>query len=201
MNANKKILSTIMTLAFAAVCLCANGCGESDQESSLSPESADSQAGQKEPSPAVQGWLTSDEPTPAEPKTPEEKTAPTEKIVETAKPKPTKIEWLHSVSEGLDLAKNTGKPALIDFYADWCPPCQQMDKNTFPDKRVIEELARFVAIKADLTRPSSPGQPAAAEYGVQNIPTYIFIDIQGKQTKLVGYQSPDRFLQILKGIK
>ncbi len=201
MNANKKILLTIMTMAFAAVCLCANGCGESDQESSPSPESAGSQTTQKEPGPVVEERLTSDEPRPAKPKTPEEKTAPTEKIVATAKPKPTKIEWLHSVSKGLDLAKETGKPALIDFYADWCGPCLQMDKVTFPDKRVIEELARFVAIKADVSRPSSKGQAAAKEYGVQAIPTYVFIDTAGEQTIEIGYRSPDRFLRILEAIK
>ena len=168
MNTNKKILLTIMTIAFAAVCLCASGCGE---------------------------------PKPAEPKTSEEKSAPTEKIPATAKPKPTKIEWIHSVSEGLDLAKKTGKPAFIDFYADWCPPCQKMDKKTFPDEKVIAELARFVAIKADLTRRTSAGQGAAREYGVQAIPTYVFIDTAGKQTIEIGYRSPDRFLRILEAIK
>lgn len=201
MNPNKKTLLIIVITAFAAVCLCANGCGESDQESSPSPESAGSQTTQKKPGPVVEERLTSDEPRPAEPKTLEEKIAPTEKIVATAKPKPTKIEWLHSVSKGLDLAKKTGKPALIDFYADWCGPCQQMDKDTFPDKRVIEELARFVAIKADVSRSSSPGQPAAKEYGVQAIPTYVFIDTAGKQTIEIGYRSPDRFLRILEAIK
>ena len=120
---------------------------------------------------------------------------------ESAGPESSKIQWVHSVSEGLALAKKTGKPALIDFYADWCGPCQQMDKDTFPDKRVIEELARFVAIKADVSRSSSPGQPAAKEYGVQAIPTYVFIDTAGKQTIEIGYRSPDRFLRILEAIK
>ncbi len=157
MNANKKILLTIMTIAFVAVFLGANGCADSDQESSPTPESVGSES--------------------------------------------AKIQWVHSVSEGLALAKETGKPVFIDFYADWCGPCLQMDKDTFPDKRVIEELARFVAIKADVSRPSSPGQPAAKEYGVQAIPTYIFIDTAGKQTITVGYRSPDRFLRILKGVQ
>ena len=114
--------------------------------------------------------------------------------------KPVKIEWLHSVPEGLALAKEQGKPVFIDFYADWCPPCQQMDKVTFKNKQVIEELARFVAIKADLTHTSSPGQDAAAEYGVQAIPTYILIDTQGNKTTKVGYRAPDKFLAILKKV-
>ncbi len=113
----------------------------------------------------------------------------------------SKIEWVHSVPEGLALAKKTGKPALIDFYADWCPPCKEMDKTTFPDARVIAELARFVTIKADLTRSSSQGQPAAKEYNVQAIPTYVFIDTNGKKTIEMGYRPPDEFLRILKGIE
>ena len=137
----------------------------------------------------------------AEPKTQEGRITPTEKIDATAKSKSGRIEWVHSVSEGLALAKKNGKPALIDFYADWCPPCQEMDKTTFPDARVIAELARFVAIKADLTRSNSKGQSVAKEYNVQAIPTYVFIDTAGKQTIKMGYRPPDEFLGILKGIK
>ncbi len=120
---------------------------------------------------------------------------------ESAGPESSKIQWVHSVSEGLTLAKEGGKPVLIDFYADWCGPCQQMDKDTFPDKRVIEELARFVAIKADLTRRTSSGQEDAKEYNVQAIPTYVFIDTTGKQTIEIGYRSPAEFLRILKSVK
>ena len=127
--------------------------------------------------------------------------AAAEKSPTPAQTKPNDIEWVYSVSEGLALAKEKGKPAFIDFYADWCPPCQQMEKVTFRDKRVIEELARFVAIKADLTNSSSKGQSAAKEYGVQAIPTYVFINTQGKQTTELGYRSPDRFLRILKSTK
>ncbi len=112
-----------------------------------------------------------------------------------------KIAWIHSVSEGLALVKETGKPAFIDFYADWCAPCHEMDKTTFVDERVIAELARFVSIKADVSGTSSPGQGAAKEYNVQAIPTYVFIDTKGKKTIVSGYHPPNTFLKLLKGIK
>ena len=93
------------------------------------------------------------------------------------------------------------KPAIIDFYADWCPPCRRMDRITFSDKRVIEELGRFVAIKVDLTRTTSEGNTAARKYRVTHIPTYIFIDTQGRKTVVSGYTPPSRFLGLLQSVK
>ena len=112
-----------------------------------------------------------------------------------------KLEWIHSEEQGLALAKQENKPVLIDFYADWCPPCHQMDKVTFQNKRVISELDRFVAIKADVSRPDSPGQPAGKKYNVSAFPTFVLIDTQGRQKTVVGYQDPEEFLRILKSIK
>ena len=112
-----------------------------------------------------------------------------------------KIAWIRSVSEGLALAKETGKPAFIDFYADWCAPCHEMDKTTFVDERVIAELAGFVSIKADVSQTSSPGQSAATKYGVQAIPTYVFIDTKGKKTIVSGYRPANTFPKLLKDIK
>ena len=112
------------------------------------------------------------------------------------------IAWIHSEEEGLALAKQENKPVIIDFYADWCPPCKMMDKNTFPDPRVVKELGRFVAVKADVTSPDSPGQPAAKKYNVTGgLPTYVFIDSQGQKKSVVGYRPPDKFLRILKSIQ
>ena len=113
----------------------------------------------------------------------------------------TKIEWIHSEEQGLVLAKQENKPVLIDFYADWCPPCKKMDKVTFQDQLVIDELSRFVAIKADVSRPSSPGQAAAKKYSISAYPTFILLDTQGQKKTIVGYTPAKEFLKVLRGIK
>jgi thiol:disulfide interchange protein DsbD len=112
-----------------------------------------------------------------------------------------KIKWIHSETEGLALSKQENKPVLIDFYADWCPPCKQMDKVTFQDKGVIDELDRFVAIKADMSRPSSPGQAAGKKYGISAYPTFILLDSQGRKKTIVGYTPPKEFLKALRDIR
>jgi len=113
----------------------------------------------------------------------------------------TTIEWLHSELEGLALAQETKKPLLIDFRADWCGYCIQMEQTTFRDKRVVEALGKFVTVKVDVTHNTPQEVAAARKYRISGIPAFIFIDSQAKQTIKVGYIPPDEFLRILKGIE
>ena len=116
-------------------------------------------------------------------------------------PKPAKIEWLESESEGLALADKTGKPVLIEFYTERCGYCALMDRTTFRDKRVIKELERFVAVKMNLTRYTPEAEAAAWKYNVIGVPMFAFIDTRGQQTIRSGYMPADRFLRILQNIK
>ena len=120
---------------------------------------------------------------------------------ETVPAKPPEIQWIHSEPEGLALAKKTEKPLLIDFRADWCVYCRQMERTTLRDERVIQALGRFVTVKVDVTRYTPQGQAAAEKYNIVGIPAFIFIDSQGKQTVEVGYIPPDKFLRIVKAVE
>ncbi|TFH02004.1 MAG: thiol:disulfide interchange protein, partial [Calditrichales bacterium] len=62
------------------------------------------------------------------------------------------IAWNPYTPELLAGAQSGAQPVIIDFYADWCIPCKELDKFTFSDERVIAESKKFVTLKADLTK-------------------------------------------------
>ena len=94
-----------------------------------------------------------------------------------------------------------GKATVIDFSADWCLPCLELERKTFADPRVREKLATRTLLKADLTKIGSPEAVALSEkYGVLGVPTIIFLDASGKERtdlRLVGYENAEKFLERL----
>ncbi|MDQ3282754.1 MAG: thioredoxin family protein [Acidobacteriota bacterium] len=114
-------------------------------------------------------------------------------------------EWGRYDANALAAAKTSGKPVVIDFYADWCMPCKELDEKTFTDPRVIAQLERFTRVKADLTAAEDAKTKALTkEYGILGVPTLVFIDAQGNEVtsaRLTGFEPPDAFLQRLAQVK
>ncbi len=100
---------------------------------------------------------------------------------------------------GAAAAAPTGRPAVIDFSADWCLPCLELEKRTFSDARVRKALAGHDLFKADMTRLGSPESVALAQkFGILGVPTVIFLDASGQERKdlrLVGFEDADAFLK------
>ena len=115
--------------------------------------------------------------------------------------KPT-ITWQPYSEANLLAAQAQEKPVLLDFYADWCIPCLELDHITFADERVIRATENFVRIKVDLTRYDSPESEALRErFAVVGVPTLVFLDRNGEETRelrIVGFIGPDPFLENIR---
>lgn len=92
------------------------------------------------------------------------------------------IAWQPYSPAALQQAAADKQPALIDFYADWCIPCKEMDKKTYPDPQVIEKSRQFLMLKADLTHTGSPEvEKLTKDYQIFGVPTAVFIGPEGRE--------------------
>ena len=115
------------------------------------------------------------------------------------------VKWGKYEVSALTQARTAGKPVVIDFYADWCLPCKELDEKTFTDDRVKAELDRFVRVKADLTIAGDERTKQLTEqYKVVGVPTIVFLDASGNEvpgSRLTGFEPPDKFLQRAQAVK
>ena len=106
-----------------------------------------------------------------------------------------KIQW-YGYNEGMELGKNQNRKVFINFYADWCGYCKEMDRKTFQDRAVIAYLnEHFVPVRVDTER----DQKASAAYGVRGLPASWFISEDGEPiASRPGYIPPDMLLALLR---
>jgi len=91
-------------------------------------------------------------------------------------------DWEHDFDAGLDTAENTGKPMLVLYTADWCPPCRTLKRTVLQEPEVVDQLKqRYVLVKVDLSNRSGPNAELAAYYDVTGIPTVILFGPGGDE--------------------
>ncbi|MGH8781942.1 protein-disulfide reductase DsbD [Paraburkholderia sp.] len=102
-------------------------------------------------------------------------------------------------SQQLDQAVAAGaQPTMLDFYADWCVSCKEMEKFTFSDPRVLARLKQLNLLRADVTANNADDQALLKRFKLFGPPGIIFFDRSGKEVlRVVGYQSADEFLRSL----
>lgn len=115
------------------------------------------------------------------------------------------VQWQKYDAKALASAREAGKPVVIDFYADWCLPCKELDEKTFSDPRVVSALDGFVRVKADLTRPEDETtQQLTKQYSILGVPTIVFLDSRGvevKDARVTGFEPPEAFLQRVRQVR
>jgi thiol:disulfide interchange protein DsbD len=120
-----------------------------------------------------------------------------------AGPQNVRFERVRSVAE-LDArvaqAAAAGKPVLLDFYADWCVSCKEMERMTFTDARVRSRMSEIVLLQADVTANNADDKALLKRFGLFGPPGIILFGADGREqpVRVIGYQSAGRFLDSLE---
>jgi len=111
------------------------------------------------------------------------------------------IKWEKSFDEALKRAKRTGKPVMIDFWAEWCGWCKRLDQTTYLDPQVLKLAEDFVAVKIDTE--GTPKEMAIAErFDVSSLPTIVFVSPEGHRLLRVrGFQGAGQFPSTLENAR
>lgn len=135
----------------------------------------------------------------------------------------TEILWLRGTEGRLEQARIERRPVFIDFYAEWCIPCKEMDHTTFVDPEVVSASHKFMMLKVDLTsaggggpgrkRPRGSGDPSVPRgpqnerlrnrFEVMGVPTYVWLRPDGseiKEMRGVGFIDKDEFLKQMRSV-
>ena len=98
-------------------------------------------------------------------------------------------------------AKEQKKLVLLDFYADWCISCKEMEVNTYANAEVNQDLQKFVLVQADVTKNSPENQALLKRFGLFGPPGILIFDLNSEELKdqrVIGYMPPQRFGERLK---
>jgi thiol:disulfide interchange protein DsbD len=97
-----------------------------------------------------------------------------------------KLAWLTDEMAALADARAAGRPLLVDFGADWCAPCKELDIQVFSKREVAEVMTRFTLLRVDMTRPSDALDEMSQRYAAGTLPAVRVLSVDGKNlTRLI----------------
>ena len=112
------------------------------------------------------------------------------------------LPWVRvaSLAELEERLRAPGRPVMLDFYADWCVSCKEMEAFTFSDRRVRAQLDNMLLLKADVTAGNEADRLLLMRFSLFGPPGIVFFDARGREIKglrVIGYQDAERFLKTL----
>ncbi|MCK9408444.1 MAG: protein-disulfide reductase DsbD [Bacteriovoracaceae bacterium] len=110
-------------------------------------------------------------------------------------------EWKTFSQASFETSLKNNEAMIIDFYADWCIPCKELDALTFSDRRVVEQSQKFHMYKADMTQSDSPETAVLAKrFHIKGVPTIVIIDANGNVVeRITGFVNAEVFLEKIQG--
>ena len=108
------------------------------------------------------------------------------------------------VNAALARARAEHKPVMIDFFAEWCAACKELDRETYVAPAVVTEAERFVRIKVDGTNALDPLDALYARFGINGLPTVAFVSSEGKvldDPRVTGFLGPEKFTEALRQVR
>ena len=108
----------------------------------------------------------------------------------------TRIKTVADLDRELEAARAAGRPAMLDFYADWCVSCKEMEHRTFTDPGVQDALAKATLLQADVTANDEADQALLQRFGILGPPTIVFFGPDGAERtdyRVVGFKPADEF--------
>jgi len=109
------------------------------------------------------------------------------------------IQWLPYSESVMNRATLEAKPVFLDFCADWCAPCKELDSSTFADPEIIQRSKEFFMMKVDLTSTSDPqAEILRKKYRARGVPTLVFLRPDGQEMESLrgtGFEPKEEFLR------
>lgn len=114
-----------------------------------------------------------------------------------------KFERVKTLAELDARVKAAGQPVMLDFYADWCVSCKEMERWTFPDAAVKARLGNILLLQADVTANNEDDKAMLKRFRLFGPPGIIFFDQKGRELeriRVIGYQSAEKFAKVLDAV-
>lgn len=115
----------------------------------------------------------------------------------------TEQDALERFDAALEDAKAQGHPVMIDFFAEWCAACKELDKFTYSDPAVRAEAERFVSVKVDATEDTEALTELQKRYGIVGLPTVVFVNAKGqtcKRPRVTGFVEAEAYLPLMRSV-